>query len=198
MSTETKKALLEARRANLHRQYLRGIGLAIGPKGYENSVDPEIPFAIHIDLDYPNYNGKTLPFANDSQDFVYSSHVLEHIKDSYDALSEWFRVLKPGGYLFIVVPHAYLYERLREVHHATSSQLPKSMWNEDHYRVYTPGSLLRAVDVALVSNTWRLRHCADNDYGYDYTIPKDKHPGGGYEIECIIEKLKTPPTWEVT
>lgn len=197
MSTETRKAILEHRRWSLHLKYLHGAGLAIGAKGYTNSTEPEITNAINLDLDYPDYDGITLPFADNSQDFVYSSHVLEHIEHVPETIREWFRVLKPGGYMFIVVPHAYLYERASDVTHITISSKNSSQWNGDHWRAYTPGNLIGSVDYALKPNTWRLRHCADNDYKYDYAIQPQYHPGGAYEIECVIEKLKYPPTWEI-
>lgn len=41
---------------------------------------------------------------SDSYDIVLSSHNLEHIANPLKALKEWFRVLKPGGYLVIVLP----------------------------------------------------------------------------------------------
>lgn len=197
MSTETRKALLEPRRKALHQLYLQGQGLSIGPKGYENSSQKEIPNAIDIDLDYPGYDGLILPFADNSQDFVYSSHVLEHIEHVPETLREWFRVIKPGGYLFTVIPHAYLYERASYINHISLGIKNASQWNGDHWHAYTPGSLLGSIDYALKPNSWRLRHCADNDYGYDYSIPKNQHPGGAYEIECVIEKLETVPAWIV-
>lgn len=40
-----------------------------------------------------------------SFDTVYSSQVLEHIPRPWDALSEIYRILKPGGYVIISVPH---------------------------------------------------------------------------------------------
>lgn len=43
-------------------------------------------------------------FATGSFDFVYASHVLEHIPAVEEALAELFRVLVPGGYAFLDVP----------------------------------------------------------------------------------------------
>lgn len=48
--------------------------------------------------------GDNLPVENNSVDFVISSHVLEHIFDTIKAFKEWYRVIKPGGYIFIIVP----------------------------------------------------------------------------------------------
>jgi len=42
---------------------------------------------------------------SETYDFVLSSHMLEHTANPLRALSEWGRVLKPGGGLVLVVPH---------------------------------------------------------------------------------------------
>lgn len=48
--------------------------------------------------------------ADESFDFVHSSHCLEHMVDPVEALGNWFRVLRPGGHLIIMVPDEDLYE----------------------------------------------------------------------------------------
>lgn len=53
-------------------------------------------------------------FADESLDFVFSSHLLEHIQDIELALSEWFRVIKPGGHLVLYLPHDKLYPKVGE------------------------------------------------------------------------------------
>ena len=45
-----------------------------------------------------------LPFQDASYDIVYASHVLEHIPDDEQALSEIRRILKPNGIGFLPVP----------------------------------------------------------------------------------------------
>ncbi len=45
-----------------------------------------------------------LQFEDNSLDFFFASHVLEHIPDDSLALSEIFRTLKPGGLAFLEVP----------------------------------------------------------------------------------------------
>jgi SAM-dependent methyltransferase len=43
--------------------------------------------------------------ADDAYDAVLASHVLEHLANPLGALAEWCRVVRPGGYLMLVVPH---------------------------------------------------------------------------------------------
>ena len=45
-----------------------------------------------------------LPFEADAYDFVFASHVLEHIKEDAQALEEIRRVLRPGGIAVLPVP----------------------------------------------------------------------------------------------
>jgi len=48
--------------------------------------------------------GDDLPLEDNSVDYVISSHVLEHFFDPVAAVKEWLRVVKPGGYVFSIVP----------------------------------------------------------------------------------------------
>ena len=50
-------------------------------------------------------NGDNLPFKDNTLDFVFTSHVLEHFYDPIKALQEWYRVIKIGGYVFMIIPH---------------------------------------------------------------------------------------------
>jgi SAM-dependent methyltransferase len=49
--------------------------------------------------------------ADNSFDFVHSSHCLEHMVEPFIALGNWIRVLKPGGHLILLVPDEDLYEQ---------------------------------------------------------------------------------------
>ncbi len=49
--------------------------------------------------------------VDESFDFVHSSHCLEHLNDPAEGLKSWFRILKPGGHLIVVVPDEDLYEQ---------------------------------------------------------------------------------------
>ena len=41
---------------------------------------------------------------NDTYDFCFSSHTLEHIANPLKAINEWLRIIKNEGYIIIVVP----------------------------------------------------------------------------------------------
>jgi len=50
-----------------------------------------------------------MPFTNESQDAIVCLSVLEHVEDPIRAAQELYRVLKPGGQLFVYVPFLYYY-----------------------------------------------------------------------------------------
>lgn len=50
-----------------------------------------------------------MPFADNSLEAIVCSAVLEHVENPFLASQEMYRVLKPGGYLFIYVPFLYYY-----------------------------------------------------------------------------------------
>jgi SAM-dependent methyltransferase len=49
-------------------------------------------------------SGDNLPVKNESEDFVISSHVVEHLPNLIGAFQEWNRVVRDGGYIFMIVP----------------------------------------------------------------------------------------------
>ncbi len=53
------------------------------------------------------YDGKVLPYANDSFDLVMSTQVLEHVPDPLALLAEMARVCKPGGEIVVSLPFVY-------------------------------------------------------------------------------------------
>ena len=45
------------------------------------------------------------PFKKEEFNYIYTSHVLEHVEDFVRTLKELFRILKPNGIIHIRVPH---------------------------------------------------------------------------------------------
>ena len=164
----------------MHR-YLAGSSIIeVGGTGAGDGV-PIVQSAINVDVDYPGYDGIHLPFPDLSQDAVYASHVLEHVPDVVAALREWFRVLKVGGFMVIMVPHQLLYEKKKAP--------PSRFAGFAHKRFFMPHSLIADITRALPLTEWRLRHMRDNDDGFDYDLPPEMHWTGCYEIECVIERI---------
>jgi SAM-dependent methyltransferase len=182
---EIKKTFILKLSSGFFAKYMSGpVILDIGYKGGHADAVPIFPHAIGIDLDCPGYDGGRLPFGDASADTVFASHVLERVPDASAALREWFRVIKVGGSIVCSVPHQYLYERKKD--------LP-SRWSGEHLRFYTPASLLGELEVSLEPNSYRVKHLADNDFGYAYNLGPEHHPSGCYEIEVVLEKIKLPP-----
>lgn len=70
-----------------------------------------------------SYDGETIPLDTESADAVISFEVLEHVGDESRALSEIFRILRPGGVLAMSVPNRWW---IFETHGA---ELPLLPWN---------------------------------------------------------------------
>ncbi|RYD21675.1 MAG: methyltransferase domain-containing protein [Spirochaetia bacterium] len=186
---EAGRCYQRRRRSGFLDRYCSGsLVLDVGYSGYDNpDRKTGLPGAVGIDLDYPGYDGRVLPFQDETVDTVFSSHCLEHIQFDHQAIRDWFRVIKVGGFIVCMVPSQALYEKQRF--------LP-SRFNEDHKRMYTPATLMRSFEEALKVNTYRVRHLAENDQGFNYQLGPDVHSDGAYEIELVIEKIEAPD-WEL-
>lgn len=87
-------------------QYLQGAVLDIGAGG-----DLVCPWASEFDQQHGDANNIASYFELESFDTVHSSHSLEHMLDPVHALKQWWSLVKPGGFLIVVVPDEYLYEQ---------------------------------------------------------------------------------------
>jgi adenylyl-sulfate kinase len=183
VGTEASREYVKKCLNGFYDKYMTGSGLDIGYSGYTEGCQPILKNTIGIDLNYPGYDGKQLPFEDESQDYIFSSHMLEHVKDYTQAIEEWYRVLKYDGYMVITVPHQYAYEKKLE--------LP-SKWNGDHKRFYTCSSLLGEIEDSLTPNSYRIIHVKDNVNTDLFMFPPKVHSNGPYEIELVLKKIKTP------
>lgn len=100
--------------------YTRGKGLDLGCGGSKafnhfigvDSLKDTKLFGTPMQPDVVHDVEKLPIFASESLDFVFSSHVLEHIEDYRAALAEWWRLIKVGGHLCLYLPHRDLYPRI--------------------------------------------------------------------------------------
>ena len=97
----------------------KGIDIGCGP-------DPVTPDARRFDIEHGDANVVS-QYVNEQFDFVYSSHCLEHMHDPRATILDWWKLVKPGGYLFIAVPDEDLYEQ---------GVFP-SRFNPDHKATFT-------------------------------------------------------------
>ena len=122
---------------------------------------------------------------NESFDFVYSSHCLEHMYNVQIALKNWFRVIRRGGYLLLAVPHRDLYEKRR--------CLP-SRWNSDHKHMFLigrsdPPDTLDIIEEIKKSITdYDIKYVKACDEGHTIKDPLI-HSDGEYQIEIVLQKL---------
>ncbi len=80
------------------RRYCVGVGVDIGAGRFP------FPGARAIE-NRPEENAYHILEADQSLDYVFSSHCLEHLAHWRAALHEWQRVIKPGGILYLYLPH---------------------------------------------------------------------------------------------
>lgn len=78
-----------------------------------------------------------LPFDDNTYDVVFCNHVLEHIPDDAKAMSELYRVLKPGGLGIFQVPQNVRKTETYEDFNITSpEERQKHFGQYDHVRIY--------------------------------------------------------------
>jgi SAM-dependent methyltransferase len=191
---ETTKSKSRRVREGFFAKYIADPGIDIGC-----STDPLNETFRRFDIMYGDGDAQRMEGIPDNTfATVYASHVLEHLHDPIEAIRNWFRILRDGGYLIIQVPHMELYEKRVD--------LP-SRWNGDHKTYWLPEyanalvdppahvrGLLETVVIALpVGDTWEVEYCRVLDEGY--SANGDEHPSGEYSIEiCIRKGLPTTET----
>ena len=177
---------------NFSNRYFVGHGLDIG-------AGPD-PLGLYIELfprmlgvktwDKEDGDAQMLESIEDAQfDFVHSSHCLEHMNDPACGLQNWFRTLKPGGYIIITVPDEDMYEQ---------GQFP-STWNGDHKftftilksRSWSPKSINLLDLITKLGDTSELIKLQKLDQSFRYTLPRFDQtltPIGECGIELILRK----------
>ena len=161
--------------------YTRGVGLDLGcgphkafPHfiGMDSGKDTAL-FGIKMK---PDVTLKTCERLEDdvhaeSCDFVFSSHLLEHIVDHFAALREWWKVIKPGGHLVLYLPHKDLYPNIGQ---------PGA--NPDHVHDFMPEDIIDAM--RQVGFDWSLLVNETRSGGMEYSflqVFRKEKPGCGHD-----------------
>lgn len=189
---ETSKAHARRVREGFFDKYIQGNGIDIGVGRIDGfGADLVHPDAFAWDKD--NGDATFMEGVEDATyDFIHSSHCLEHLSNPYLALRNWWRILKPGGYLILLVPHRDLYEKKRT--------LP-SIWNPDHKFFLLPEtedlphtlSLLHLIQGALAGSykdkpPYAFIEFKVCDEGWE-PRPEHEHSVGEYSIEVVLQKI---------
>ncbi len=107
-------------------------------------------------------------FKNNSFDMIFCSHVLEHITEDLKALKNFYRMLKPGGFLILGVPNEGAL--LWKLHYKYIQ--PKILKQIDHVNFYTAKTLKKKLQKA------------------EFNILETKHIGWGLPHTGIDEALR--------
>ena len=141
----------------------KGLDLGCGPykafghfRGVDNNVDEKLFGISAMSADWIVPTCEVLDdFASQTQDFVFSSHLLEHIANWRAALREWWRVLKQGGHLVLYLPAKGLYPNVKE-----KGANPDHKWNVTREKV---------VDAMKAIGGWDLLKCERRDQDDEYS-----------------------------
>jgi SAM-dependent methyltransferase len=149
------------------RKVLSGKGIDIGC-----GADPVCPDVMRFDISDGDANEITR-YINDQFDYVFSSHCLEHMHDPRKTILRWWKLVRPGGYLFFIVPDEDLYEqgifpsRFNPDHKATFTISKSSSWS--------PASI-NVIDLVRSLPNAELVSIALHDQGYDRRLLKHGLP----------------------
>ena len=158
MDEATKTKLLYP---ELFRDFVKGNILDIGA-----GQDPVSPSAIVFDKPQGNAENIFEHFQKESFDTVFSSHCLEHVNEPLLVIQDWFALVKPGGYLFVIVPDEDLYEQ---------GHFP-SIFNSDHKSTFTISKSVSwsSKSVNLLALAWELNgnliYLKQQSDGYNYAL----------------------------
>lgn len=159
--------------------YTRGLGLDLGcgpTKGFphfigvDNKKDVQL-FNIQMNPDITVPDAASLPmFSDGSQDFVFSSHLLEHIEDYKSALKEWWRLVKVGGHLCLYLPHKDHYPNIG-----------KPGANTDHKHDFVEQDILDVMDEFPDWDCRRSEVRSENQEYSFFQVFKKLPPSSGHE-----------------
>lgn len=78
-----------------------------------------------------------IPLEDNRFDVIFCNHVMEHVDDAIQCMSELYRVMKPGGWGILQVPQDFDRETTYEDATITSpEEREKHFWQKDHVRLF--------------------------------------------------------------
>ncbi len=163
-------------------RYLAGKTIDIGC-----ADDPVCRSAERFDTPEGDANNITTYRTALSNDTVYSSHCLEHMADVPRALTEWWSLVKPGGYMVIVVPHEDLYEQgfwpsiFNADHKATFRLGGNGSWSSNSYDLW---QLVEALSGAM------LISASIQDHNYNHALTRKGGQDRPYMRKLLFQLIR--------
>lgn len=165
----------------LEEKVFKGKGIDIGCGN-----DPILDNVERFDIEDGDANqiGK---YVKKQFDFVFSSHCLEHMKNPYHTIQQWWSLVKDNGYLYLIVPDENLYEH---------GHFP-SKYNPDHKWTFSllkqKNTNVRSINIIeLLSSLKNARvlklEVQDNNYNYLLEDTDQTLGNATAQICCCIQK----------
>lgn len=185
---ETSKGLSLRKDLGHFEKYLNGKGIDIGA-----GSDPIIVENGTVDIwDMPQGDAQYLKgLADNSYDFLYSSHCLEHMVDLKESLKNWSRVVKPGKFLYIIIPDLERYELFNwpskfngdHKHSFSLNHSRAKVGRDNHWHISDLDSVAKDLNLKIID-------FAVEDTNYDYSNKKDDQTLGNAlaQIRIILKK----------
>jgi len=113
-----------------------------------------------------NYNIENIPESDESFDLILCFHILEHIKNDVQAMSELFRILKPACLCYIQTP--FKQGKIFEDARITSRKdRLNNFGQEDHLRVYSVDGLQKRLEqVGFTVTVMTFKEVGKNTAGF--------------------------------
>jgi predicted SAM-dependent methyltransferase len=116
-----------------------------------------------------------IPYEDNSFDVIICNHVLEHIPKDRQAMSELYRVLKPGGWSILQVPISLSLDRTYEDPTVTASdEREKKFGQSDHVRIYAKDYKDRLESVGFTVEVYSFGKEFGDTTIHKYALLKDE------------------------
>ncbi|RPH32745.1 MAG: SAM-dependent methyltransferase [Bacteroidales bacterium] len=118
---------------------------------------------------------QSIPFPDSNFDIIICNHVLEHVDDDRQAMSEMFRIMKPGGFGIFQIPLDYSLEVTLEDSNINTPELREKHYKQrDHLRLYGRDYAKRLREAGFDVTEDNYVHTFSEDLIKRYALPKDE------------------------
>jgi SAM-dependent methyltransferase len=193
---ETRKANARRLKEPIFQRVFRGIGIDIGcgTDVLDKRVFKDIVEIQGFDTKDGDAGVINKYKTKGSYDFVYSSNCLEHLESPFEALENWFSLLKIDGYLIFTVPDEDLYEQgifpshWNIEHKHTFAIFKKNSWSAKSINIFDLVASLHNCRVMKIS-------IVDDNYNYNMIGADQTSLNAEAFIEVILQKVKDEYCW---